>query len=195
MHRNETELFMRLILICLALTASPLAIAMGPAERADALNQGERLLQPFKQQLMGALKRGLEKGPAEAIETCRIEAPAIPGDVAPPGVELGRTSHKLRNPANAPNAWQQDYLQYYRAHEDDSPRVKSLPNGRVAYVEPIRMKPLCTTCHGKAVPDSVHSRLQALYPDDQATGFEIGDFRGIFWATWQSSETPQKAAE
>ena len=39
----------------------------GSSERA----YGAELLQPFKQQLMGALKTGLQQGPEQAIDACK----------------------------------------------------------------------------------------------------------------------------
>jgi hypothetical protein len=158
---------------------------------AGVEERGAELLQPFKKQLMGALKEGLSQGPAEAVDTCHLQAPGIPDRAAPENVELGRTSHKLRNPDNAPTDWQREIVQYYLHHEDRSPKTRRLDDGRVAYAEPIEVKPLCVTCHGPAeqIPAPVRAKLSEQYPDDQATGFEVGDFRGIFWATWPVEST------
>lgn len=167
-------------------------ILAGPAGAADeqALQKGERLLGPFKEKLMGTLQQGMKEGPVTAIDICKVEAPAIPGDVSRKGVEMGRTSHRLRNPDNAPTDWQREYLQYYLHHEDRSARTRRLDDGRMAYVEPIELKPLCAACHGprKELSDEVRATLDEHYPDDQATGFRPGDFRGLFWVTWAPSD-------
>ena len=64
---------------------------------------------------------------------------------------------------------------------DNEPRAVRLRSGEVGYVEPIRTKGLCLQCHGNAIDSTVQVRLNELYPDDQATGFEEGDLRGMFW--------------
>ena len=57
----------------------------------------------------------------------------------------------------------------------------SLDEGREGYVEPIRLLPQCLACHGEQIAPDVAARLHELYPDDQATGFAVGDLRGVFW--------------
>lgn len=39
---------------------------------------------------------------------------------------------------------------------------------------------VCLTCHGAAIAPAVLEKIQALYPDDKATGFGLGDIRGAF---------------
>jgi hypothetical protein len=63
-----------------------------------------------------------------------------------------------------------------------------LGGGRVGYVEPIEVQPLCLACHGEALAEPVRARLEALYPHDRAVGFRAGDFRGLFWAELPAAE-------
>jgi hypothetical protein len=58
-----------------------------------------------------------------------------------------------------------------------------LEDGRFGYVEPIRVEKVCLMCHGAEVPPPIAERIASLYPDDEATGFKEGDFRGLFWIT------------
>ena len=51
----------------------------------------------------------------------------------------------------------------------------------MGYVEPIRIQPLCLTCHGEALAPAVGARIRALYPEDAAAGFALGDLRGVWW--------------
>ena len=56
-------------------------------------------------------------------------------------------------------------------------------DGRLGVILPIRMSESCRICHGAAAalaPD-VRAQLKALYPNDQATDFAVGDVRGWFW--------------
>lgn len=178
------------IMILMLALLTGIAPAAPEEDGTAAERRGGQLLKPFKQQLMEALRQGLKEGPAEAVDTCHLEAPGIPDKAAPEDVELGRTSHKLRNPDNAPTDWQREMVRYYLEHEDRSAQTRRLDDDRVAYAEPIEMKPMCVTCHGprKQIPEPVRAKLDAEYPDDEATGFKAGDFRGIFWVTWPVEE-------
>jgi hypothetical protein len=152
-----------------------------PVNDADML-RAQVLLAPFKSPLVEALTTAVADGPVHAIEFCNTKAPKIGAELSAGGVEMGRTSHKLRNPGNAPEPWMEPLLTDYVAFPDQrDPKAVRLSDGRVGYVEPIYVKPVCLTCHGDAVPDAVANTLAQLYPGDKATGFEAGEFRGMFW--------------
>ena len=131
--------------------------------------------------LMGALSGGLaDKGPAGAIGICKERAPAIAQEVgAELGLTIGRTSHKLRNPSNSAPAWAQALLESSPAEQ----RFSSSDDGRLGVAFPIVLQPPCIACHGAATdlaPD-VREALASGYPEDQATGYAVGDLRGWFW--------------
>ena len=112
-------------------------------------------------------------------------ANALSGD----GIRLGRSSHRLRNPANVAPAWVAPLLDDYVADSADrAPRVVALSAGRSGYVEPIGVQPLCLTCHGDAVPPEVTARIHELYPEDRAVGFDVGDLRGVFWVEFPAED-------
>ena len=162
-------------------------------DTADRLEEGRQALAPLQAGLQSALKAGLAKGSVEAVDACRVQAPEIARDAAraastggrpdTAAVELGRTSHRLRNPANAPREWMQPLLADYLAQPGDrAPRAVDLGDGRWGYVQPIFVQPLCLTCHGISIAEPLKARIAELYPEDRAVGFSDGDFRGLFWA-------------
>jgi len=158
------------------------------AQESTALLRGAEILMPFKQQLQQTLQTGLTAGPVAAIDACKLEAPAIALTSAPGGTSVGRSSHKLRNPANAPKPWMRLVMTaYINRPEQRQPVALRLENGRIGYVEPIILQPMCVACHGDALPAPVAERIRQLYPDDQATGFLPGDLRGVFWAEFAPS--------
>jgi rhodanese-related sulfurtransferase len=165
-----------------------------PVSRAEAgaVTEAQRVLKPFKQRLMAALKAGLAEGPEPAIDACRLEAPRIADSLASDILRVGRTSHRLRNPANAPEPWMEPLLAELRAAEPGAipHRVASIGDGRIGYVEPIYVQPPCLTCHGSDLGPSIRSRLREAYPSDQATGFAVGDFRGLFWVELSETKAP-----
>ena len=152
------------------------------------LAQGAEFLKPFKQQLKSALQNGMKKGMIETISACQIEAPKIAAALSKDGIKVGRTSHKLRNPDNTAPRWVMPILAEYLANAESlHPRSVSVDAQTTGYIEPIELKPMCVSCHGERLADNIASKIAALYPDDQATGFKIGDLRGVFWVEYPSN--------
>lgn len=142
-------------------------------------------LKPFKQALKQTLVTALADGPASAIDACRLQAPALAAAHSADGLTMGRASHRLRNPDNAAAPWVADIIADYLADPAQMAAVtRPLADGRMGYVEPIITQGMCLACHGSNLSDDVREQLAQLYPDDQATGFESGELRGVFWLTW-----------
>ncbi|QNN24804.1 DUF3365 domain-containing protein [Planctomycetales bacterium ZRK34] len=132
-------------------------------------------------QLMKKLNTTLAtQGPAETINVCKLEAPDIAQGVSiTESLAIGRTSFKLRNPANAPPPWASAYVK----QRVEQPTFLTNHDGRFAALLPIRMQAICLNCHGdrdKLAPN-VTAALASQYPQDQATGFALDDLRGWFW--------------
>ncbi len=142
-------------------------------------------------QLLGAqLKQALQEsmaagGPVAAIATCRLQAPAIAAGLTEGGWSVGRTSERLRNPANKPSPELGALLREYAANSELPARTMQQEDGSKLYVSPIKVGPLCLNCHGAELQPEVQQQLSTLYPEDQATGYQAGDFRGLFWVRYQ----------
>lgn len=147
----------------------------------DPEAEGAALLAPFKQDLKSALMQGMESGPVAAISACRTEAPGISRALSVDGVVMGRSSHKLRNAANTAPEWVVPHLEAYAAGKQSDPIATEYADGRFGYIEPILVQPMCLNCHGAELHPDVAATINELYPDDEATGFSEGDFRGVFW--------------
>lgn len=148
----------------------------------ERIERARQALAPFKAELKSALMSAMPEGPEAAISACRMEAPRLAADRSALGVPVGRTSDRLRNPANAAQPWMLPLLEEYRAGSKRPYLTATLADGGLGYVEPIEVQALCTSCHGNALSDGLRARLDALYPTDRAQGYEEGDFRGLFWA-------------
>jgi hypothetical protein len=139
-------------------------------------------------QLSGRLMEVMQsEGPAAAINVCSEEAATIAEAVGKEyGVAIGRTSFKLRNPANAPRDWVKPFVE----KRSDTPQHVQLDDGSLGALFPIHLKVTCLMCHGQPddILDAVKPRLAERYPDDQATGFELDNLRGWFWV-----EVPENA--
>lgn len=137
-----------------------------------------KLSQSLKASLIKALQSG---GPDAGVRACTKLAPKITQQVAKAeGIEMGRTSFKVRNPANqAP-----DFVKPIVLARWDKPVAMKGPLGETALVQPITLGAACLACHGpkETLADSVKQALAQAYPDDRATGFEVGNLRGWIWA-------------
>jgi hypothetical protein len=137
------------------------------------------------QRLSGRLQEVMTtRGPSDAIEVCRDEAPLIAKEVgAEKQVLIGRTSLKLRNPKNQPPHWAKQLVD----NATDSATFVKLSNDHAAALLPIKLQSQCLTCHGPrdGIAKDVVNKLARHYPQDQATEFREGDLRGWFWVESQ----------
>lgn len=142
--------------------------------------------------LMGRVSEVMKKeGPAGAVKVCNLEASGLTEQVGNKhGVEIGRTSHRLRNPDNQPPDWARAFDLVDTGV--DSQVVLKSNHDDLAVFTPIFLGEKCATCHGPRdeIDPSIRKKLNERYPNDQATGFEPGDLRGWFWV-----ESPSQSGE
>lgn len=152
--------------------------------RGAAKDLGENL----KAQLMTAMKSG---GAIAAISVCNTVAPSIASDISTQrGMKVGRTALKVRNPANAPDAFEMRVLEEFAskiaAGMDASKleHAETVTENGVATFRYMKAIPMaaepCAACHGTDVKPDVKAAIDKLYPKDEATGFKPGELRGAF---------------
>lgn len=160
-----------------------------PAEvTADQQAKAAGLVKQLKQSLVGAVTKAMQQGGAPAaIATCHTEAPALTRAASRDGAVIGRATKKPRNPKNLAAGWHLDALAQFEQVKagggslDGQSFAKRLPDGRVAYAEPLVIQPLCVACHGAVLAPDVQAELAKSYPNDRAIGYSPGDLRGIAW--------------
>lgn len=154
--------------------------ALNDVQQAQ-LDKASSAQKALGKQLLGGLTTSIaERGVADSVEFCRGAAPDIASKVSTEyGVQIGRTSHRLRNPANAPPDWAEQAVESREA----GPHYFAGPKGTFGVMMPISTAEMCTDCHGpaEALAEGVPEALAEQYPRDQATGFEAGQLRGWFW--------------
>ena len=155
-------------------------------------------------ELQQALKAAMSAhGPIGAIDTCRIEAPGIAAAVSTDSLTVGRTALKLRNPDNAPDAWERQILLDFQqqlangadamqleAYTVESETVEADAAEQAAHSEhkqsigrwmrAIPTQPQCLVCHGSTLAPDVAAAVDRDYPNDEARGFRVGELRGAF---------------
>ncbi len=176
---------MRLVALTIPLLTLLGCKAAAPVDAGPAAAEAraQAALAPFKASLKEALVGALKEGPEKAVEVCASTAPALAKTASKDGVTVGRTSRKLRNPDNAPKAWLGPVLaELEQAPKgSDAKKTVALGGGRYGYAEAIWIQAPCLTCHGASVSPSVKAAL-ARYPTDAATGYALGELRGVFYA-------------
>ena len=136
---------------------------------------------------MAAMKEG---GPARAIEVCRDRAPKVASEISgESGWTVARTALKVRNPKNAPDAWEKKVLEEFAARAAAGEDVATLERSEVVeaggtrafrFMKAIRTGEPCLACHGASIRPDLAAKVKALYPEDSATGFSAGGLRGAF---------------
>ncbi len=161
------------------------------ALRQEAKGQIKALAMQLQGALQGAMKAG---GPVAAVEACHGQAPGITAGQSEGRWQIRRTSAKVRNPDNQPDAWEADVLQRFEQQVKEGQPVTDLVYSEVMTVageqhfrlmKAIPVQPVCLGCHGDdaAMKPELKQTIQSLYPNDQATGYKAGDLRGAFSLT------------
>jgi septation ring formation regulator EzrA len=144
-------------------------------------------------ELKGTLQAAMKSdGPIKAISVCNEQAPKLAQKVSDEkGMEVARTSLKIRNELNAPDAWELAVLEQFEQRKSKGEPVKAIEYSEITqhngnkvfrYMKAIPADDVCLMCHGEKIPDQLSAKLDQLYPNDQATGFKKGDIRGAFTA-------------
>lgn len=139
----------------------------------------------LKQELTSAIKSG---GAMAALDVCHLKAPQIAQQVSEKaGINVARTSLKPRNAASAPDAWEEEVLKSFEARKGEDVNtlefhaiVESEGKREARYMKAIPTAEVCLTCHGSKIQPELLEKIKALYPQDKAVGFNVGDLRGAF---------------
>jgi len=160
-------------------------IEISQEEKELTIEKGKEIaLNTFKV-LGGNLKKSMGEGGVEnAINYCNANASNLMDSLGTYySANIRRTSNKLRNENNTPTAAEQIILDTYTNGGEMKPVVDILSNGNRVFYAPIKMKPLCISCHGtvgKSLSNDNYAFIKKHYPNDKATGYEVSDFRGIW---------------
>ena len=153
--------------------------------------EARSLVKAFASDLKHVLKTSMKsEGPISALKVCNLQAdPIAQKNATSSGWNIGRTSLKVRSASNTPDEWELNTLRQFEKRKEAGENLKTMEysetvkegdNSVYRYMKPIPTAVMCTTCHGVNVPDNINTKVKLLYPNDQATGFNVGDIRGAF---------------
>jgi len=130
-----------------------------------------------------------EGGPVHAIAFCNTEAGFLTDSVgAAAGYVIQRITDKPRNPGNQLSEEEKalfDKIKTDIAQGTAQPHYL-LEDGAVFYKPIVLGMPTCLKCHGSPgvdVEPATLSKLAELYPEDRATGYSLGELRGLWKIT------------
>ena len=128
-----------------------------------------------------AIQKG---GPEFAVEFCNLKAASIIDSLNQEyNCTVSRVSEKNRNPNAVLSSIQEKEL--WRTFQSGLLKDTVVQgNKNLVFYKPIKIgMPACLKCHGNPESDinpTTQQKLQELYPKDLATGYALGDFRGLW---------------
>ena len=167
------------------------SLTVNAASEQEMIAESQAAIKDFSSRLKNELQQGMKKGgPVSAIQICNTVAADISKTISQQyGWKLARTSLKVRNPNNAPDKWETKILKSFQDRRSNGEDPKKMVFSQTIdvnnqqtfrYMQAIPTGGVCLACHGEQISPEVSQKLQQLYPQDQATGFKIGDIRGAF---------------
>lgn len=175
-------------------------------EAAPFARAGEAAINRLASQMLSELSSALARGgPDAALEVAHLKKVPATGAVLaghPQITAFKRTSVRVREPANKPDAADQIALTYVdRAlSRGDAPpkllvqRVRPAAGAEEWRVyRPLAVLPSCVQCHGKTetLPPGVRAALEKRYPEDPASNYAPGEWRGLLRVTVSPPAAPR----
>jgi hypothetical protein len=163
-----------------------------PPDLDKLVEAARQTVRHFQERMKGELAAAIKAdGTANAVPLCQTTAPDLLTEFTDSsGFEVMRTSLKLRNPENAPGAWEREVLNEFQEKAAAGANPKTLerfdeivtPEGDrlFRYMSGIPTGEICLKCHGSEIKPDVKAELVRYYPDDKATGYRLGELRGAF---------------
>ncbi|HNC22641.1 MAG TPA: DUF3365 domain-containing protein [Opitutaceae bacterium] len=159
---------------------------------------GDKALTRLGVELQREVGNAMAKDGAEAaVEICHLKSlKVVNGALAgmPRVTAFKLTSLKLRNPANAPDAVDQQALDAIKQQMENGDAPAALMIQRVEpangtpewrLYKPLGVTPKCASCHGDPaeMPPGLKTKLEINYPSDKANGYVPGEWRGVIRVT------------
>lgn len=173
-------------------------VSVTAPDAGDVATVGDRAINSIGYSLVMESNTAVAKeGAKAALDKCHLKSLPASGAVlqgVPRIIGYKRTSTKLRDPANAPDAAEQLALDFVNTTlESGNPAPKILlqrithANGGKEWrvYRPLGLTKGCVACHGpdESIAPEVREELKKRYPGDAATGYTPGQWRGLIRVT------------
>ena len=176
-----------------ALTPAPITANENPPvatmDKQAAVNEAKMITKAFGTELKGELQAAMKAGgPLNALDVCHTKAMEITAKASKQqNAQVSRVSLKNRNPINVPNDWQKVVLEDFDARAARGEDIATMAfaeiidnsdKKQIRFMKAVGTEPVCLACHGANLAPEVQAKLSELYPDDKATGYDLGQVRG-----------------
>lgn len=149
--------------------------------KAKGVAQADGLMSAIKP----ALTQSLEADPTgeSGMMVCANAAMPLTDNYnaqLPSDSKVRRTALKYRNPANKPDTKDIEVMNNIIASKKLDPVTIEMNDSYRVY-KPLSMTQPCLACHGdlKTMNKQTKEKIKEYYPKDLATGFKLGEFRGV----------------
>ncbi|MGA0735438.1 MAG: Tll0287-like domain-containing protein [Steroidobacteraceae bacterium] len=188
-NRRVSSMLSVVVLLCAALATSRAvasdATIADEAEPRLSIEWSRTKANGFLKDLRLRLQAGMAESPMAAIAVCAGDAPKIAERWSSEGVIVRRTALKVRQSENAPTAADRATLMAFAkrlAAGESAGQVETFsvePSGQTRYARALITEAPCLVCHGENIAPAIAKTIGERYPEDAATGFRLGDLRGI----------------
>ena len=153
-------------------------------DKPIVIEQGMLHIKGFMGTIQPTLKSALQQDGdhATAMSACSSVAMQMTNDYnnITNGVKIRRTALKYRNPANKPDEIDKEVMYRFQAVKNFKPVAGDMGSNYRVY-KPLITKASCLYCHGSKsdINPKIAKMIQKKYPHDMATGFKLGELRGV----------------
>lgn len=194
MHRRSLRVVLSTLACSVVLSCSNELPEVTPEDERWVSTVGRESATALAGGLIQRLTAALQEGsPEQAVHFCSQEAQALTAEIEQglaAGIQIKRTSLKYRNAANAPDELETDAIEHFEhvlasSHSLPPFYVQRVSDNEFRYYQPLVVNDMCLQCHGKAdaIAPEVRQTIEALFPNDLATGYVVGDLRGLIRVT------------
>ena len=167
--------------------------ALSKEQEQKYLSQGKKIAQASFKTLSSQLQMAMaEGGISNAVTYCNVEAYPLTDSLKTEFgvVALKRATDQPRNAKNLASDKEENQLDLWKDEKAQGKKLKPVvvphDNDQIVFYAPITMKGQCLTCHGEVeAMGADYAEIKKLYPNDQATGYSLGDLRGMWSITFQ----------
>ena len=158
-------------------------------KQAEFIRQGKLIVQQSAKALSAELFKALEQGGVQsAVGYCHLKASPITDSLSKAfEVRISRTSDKYRSPSNQPGDLDFTVMNAYKQQQANGKDLQAhleVTGNKIIFYSPIVIQdPRCLLCHGSpgnTIEPASYDYILSKYPQDLATGYQLGDLRGVW---------------
>ena len=184
----KLQLFVASVLCTVGLHASQ---AHG-TQSLSQTQEGIKYIKMLGGTLKSQLKTQLQTDPSglSAIGFCTAEAQLITNEVnaqLPDYAKVRRTSLRTRNSINKPDTKDIEVMTKIEESIQDKTATAMMitkvdTKEATCYYKPLVAEAACLKCHGENISPEIQAVIQTYYPDENASHYSLGSFRGVIVA-------------